>query len=93
MTQNKTNIYFDFEFIDDGDRVTPISIGMCTDAMELTATAPDVVAGRRATWYSATSTRSTCSTRPVRVTGCATTCSHIWTRGRALAVWDLGTLA
>lgn len=26
-----TNIYFDFEFIDDGHTLTPISVGMCTD--------------------------------------------------------------
>ena len=45
MTE-RTNIYFDFEFIDDGKEIIPISIGMCTDAIALTDTAPAVVAGR-----------------------------------------------
>ncbi len=30
MTATKTDIYFDFEFIDDGKAITPISLGMCT---------------------------------------------------------------
>lgn len=29
-----TNIYFDFEFIDDGREIVPISLGMCTDDRE-----------------------------------------------------------
>ena len=31
MTKPYTNIYFDFEFIDDGREIIPISLGMCTD--------------------------------------------------------------
>lgn len=46
MTE-RTNIYFDFEFIDDGQTIVPISIGMCTDAIALTETAPSVVQGWR----------------------------------------------
>ena len=38
-----TNIYFDFEFIDDGREIVPISVGMCTNAIALTETAPDVL--------------------------------------------------
>lgn len=43
-----TNIYFDFEFIDDGREIVPISLGMCTNPIALTATAPAVVDGRMA---------------------------------------------
>lgn len=28
---NRTNIYFDFEFIDDGREIVPLSLGMCTN--------------------------------------------------------------
>lgn len=32
---DRTNIYFDFEFIDDGREIVPISLGMCTDKVHV----------------------------------------------------------
>jgi hypothetical protein len=44
---DQTDIYFDFEFIEDGREIIPISLGMCTAPATLTETAPEIVAGRR----------------------------------------------
>lgn len=40
-----TNTYFDFEFIDDGQTITPISVGMCTDDRQLAQDSPEVLQG------------------------------------------------
>ena len=40
MTKPHPNIYFDFEFVDDGEAIIPISLGMCTELTDALAEVP-----------------------------------------------------